>query len=390
MDSALPKVMLVIPAFNDVPTLYTLIERALDVGFTVLVVDAGSGGGQQTPAGLQAVWLTLPEDRGKGAAVLAAACLAGDLGYDAILVIEGDGAFEPADGLRLLEAARADWPAIVVGVRQPGSSVVPEGGYGSRLSDFLVRLESGQSITGSYDWFRLYPVQVLASRRFLAHGSGFAAEALVRGSWAGLPLMAVPVPFHSTPSLQVSASAGDRLEICLLHAGLLLRSLLPWPHRRIARRAAHDTQVLDLLHPIRFFRHLSREHNSPAELGAAVWVGIFIGALPIIPFGIVTIIYVNHKLHLNKLAGVGASNLCCAPFVPLLCIEAGHFIRYGCFWREFNRQTLLHEIHLRLWEWLLGALMVGPFLGFAGAFLTFWLVRTMRKKMPGAVPAKEE
>jgi uncharacterized protein (DUF2062 family) len=171
---------------------------------------------------------------------------------------------------------------------------------------------------------------------------------------------------------------------------LLLRSLLPWPHRRIVLRAAREKSMLDLLHPLRFFRNLSGEHNSPAELGAAVWVGIFIGALPIIPFGIATIIYVNHKLHLNKLAGVGASNICCAPFVPLLCIEVGHFLRYGRFWSEFNRQTLLHEIHFRLWEWLLGALVLGPLLGLAGAFLTFCLVRTMREKRSGAIPAKEE
>ena len=148
--------------------------------------------------------------------------------------------------------------------------------------------------------------------------------------------------------------------------------------------------MLDLLHPLRFFRNLSGEHNSPAELGAAVWVGIFIGALPIIPFGIATIIYVNHKLHLNKLAGVGASNICCAPFVPLLCIEVGHFLRYGRFWSEFNRQTLLHEIHLRLWEWLLGALLVGPLLGLAGAFLTYCLVRTIREKRAGALQANDE
>jgi glycosyltransferase involved in cell wall biosynthesis len=391
MESPLPTVVLVIPAFNDARTLRALVERSLEAGFAaVMVVDAGSSDGlHETLAGLPVVRQTLPEDRGKGAAVLAGARLAGDLGYEAILVIDGDVAFEPADGWRLVEAARADWPAIAVAVQQPGMPGASDGGYCRRVSDFLVRLESGQSITDSNGWFRLYPVRFLVSRRFLARGSGFAAEAVVRGSWAGLPLLSVPVPLRFPPALQGPAPKGDWPRLCLLHSRLLLRSLLPWPHRRIVRRAAHGKPLLDILHPLRFFRQLSGEHNSPAELGAAVWVGIFIGALPIIPFGIVTIIYVNHKLHLNKLAGVGASNLCCAPFVPLLCIETGYFLRYGRFWSEFNRQTLLLEIHLRLWEWLLGALVVGPLLGLAGAFLTFCLVRSMREKRSGAVPAKE-
>jgi uncharacterized protein (DUF2062 family) len=391
MESALPTVVLVIPAFNESGALRTLVERSLDAGFAVLVDDAGSSDvGHETLAGLPVVWHTLPKDRGKGATVLACARLAGDLGYDAIMIIDGDGAFEPAEGRRLVEAAKADWPAIVVGARQPGTPGTSDRGYGRRVSDFLVRLESGQSITDSDGWFRLYPVPFLVSRHFLAHGSGFAAEALVRGSWAGLPLLSVTVPFRLPPALRGPQPTGDWLRLCLLHSWLLLRSLLPWPHRRIVRRAARGNPALDLLHPLLFFRRLSGEHNSPAELGAAVWVGIFIGTLPIIPFGIVTIIYVNHKLHLNKLAGVGASNLCCAPFVPLLCIETGHFLRYGSFWSEFNRQTLLHEIHFRLWEWLLGALVVGPLLGLAGAFLTFCLVRIMREKRSGAVPSKVE
>jgi uncharacterized protein (DUF2062 family) len=123
---------------------------------------------------------------------------------------------------------------------------------------------------------------------------------------------------------------------------------------------------------------LSREHSGAGELAAAVWVGIFLGALPIIPFGIATIVYVSHRLHLNKLAGVAASNVCCAPFVPLACIEAGHFLRHGNFLFAFDRHVLLDEIHLRLWEWLLGALLIGPILGFAGALLTYIVVRSLR------------
>ncbi|HEY5996985.1 MAG TPA: hypothetical protein VIU29_08175, partial [Candidatus Deferrimicrobiaceae bacterium] len=92
------------------------------------------------------------------------------------------------------------------------------------------------------------------------------------------------------------------------------------------------------------------------------------------------IFYVNHRLHLNKLMGALASNLSAVPVVPFLCIQLGHFFRYGAFWKEFNRQTLLAEIHLRLWEWLLGALVVGPLLGFAGAAATWFIIRSLRAR----------
>jgi hypothetical protein len=69
-----------------------------------------------------------------------------------------------------------------------------------------------------------------------------------------------------------------------------------------------------------------------------------------------------------------------APFVPFVCVETGHFLRHGRFLSEFSRQSLFGEIHLRLWEWLLGALLFGPLIGLLGALLTYYLVRSLRTR----------
>lgn len=385
MKSALPHTLLVIPVENDARTLRGVVEKSLAEGFAVLVVDDGSSdGGLATIADLPVERHRLPVNGGKGAAILAGGALAKKLGYDAILTIDADGRHDPADGRLLLAAAVPCWPAIVIGAGRGESAAAPRSGpFGRDLSRFWVRLECGETLSDSRSGFRLYPVDFLAAGRFAAKRHGFEVEALVRGAWAGLPLLSIPVSPSPPPAgarIAPFQKLRDNLRLGCLHARLVLRSLVPWPHRRMVPAVAREKLLTPLAHPLRFIRQLSREHDSPAELGAAVWVGIFIGALPIIPFGIATIIYVNHRLHLNKLAGVGASNVCCAPFVPLLCIELGHFFRYGRFWTEFNRQTLLHEMHHRLWEWLLGALAVGPLLGLAGAALTCSLVRSLRRR----------
>ena len=177
----------------------------------------------------------------------------------------------------------------------------------------------------------------------------------MRGSWAGLPL--VTAPLSLPPSGQTGTGA---LALVPLHARLLLRSLIPWPHRRLREKTGQRPPLREQLNPVIFFKKLSLEHNTPAQLAAAVWSGIFIGALPIIPFGIVTILYVTTPPAPEQAGGVGASNICCAPFVPLVCIETGHFLRHGRFWYDFTPRSLLAELHLRLWEWLLGALIIGP------------------------------
>lgn len=394
MNGALPKTLLVIPVYNHAETLRGVVEKSLAEGFAVLVVDDGSTDGAHAAiAGLPVECHRLPVNRGKGAAILAGAALAKERGYDAILTIDADGQHDPADGRLLMEAAAPCWPAIVIGARRMDTANVPRSSlFGRDFSNFWVRLESGRTLADTQSGYRLYPVDFLCSGRFAARRYGFEVEVLVRGAWAGLPLLSTEVSVYYPPGDQRVShfhKLKDNLRLSCLHARLVLRSLAPWPHRRLAGATAGENPLPSLLQPLRFFRQLSREHSSAAELGAAVWVGIFIGALPIIPFGIATIIYVNHRLHLNKLAGVGASNLCCAPFVPFLCIEAGHFLLHGRFWTAFNRQTLLHEIHLRLWEWLLGALLVGPLLGLAGGGLAWFLVRSLRQRQGDGAPAAE-
>ncbi|MFA6148344.1 MAG: DUF2062 domain-containing protein [bacterium] len=393
METPFPKTLLVIPVYNHAATLRTVARNALAEGFPVLVLDDGStDGGLNAVADLPVTRHRFPSNRGKGAAILGAAELAKRSGYDAIVTIDADGQHDPADARRLLETAAASWPAVAIGARRMETANAPRSSiFGRDFSNFWVRLECGQSLPDSQSGYRLYPVDFLLAGRFLSTGFPFEVEVLVRAAWAGLPVLSVPVPVHYPPAGERVSHFHpflDNLRLTCLHTWLVIRSLLPWPRTRRSPGEDASRGITEFLHPVRFFRRLSREHSGAGELAAAVWVGIFVGALPIIPFGIAAIVYVTHRLHLNKLAGVAASNVCCAPFVPLACVEAGHFLRHGRFLFAFDRNVLLYEFHLRLWEWLLGALVIGPILGFAGALLTYAVIRSLRaNRSPDAQPA---
>jgi uncharacterized protein (DUF2062 family) len=367
-------VLVVIPVYNHAAAIRAVVEGVLREGLPVLVVDDGStDGGLERLAGLDIRRQRSPVNRGKGHAILEAAALAGAWGFDGILTLDADGQHDPADARLLLEAAQAAWPAIVVGARRMEAGNAPRSSlFGRAFSNFWVRLECGQSLADTQSGYRLYPVPFLCSRRFLTRRYTFEIEVLVRAAWAGLPLVSTPISVYYPPGGQRIShfrQFRDNLRLSCLHTALVVRSLLPWPHRRLVPRPPRAGGAAA------FLRRLSQEHASAGELAAAVGMGIFLGALPIIPFGMAVIVYVNQKLHLNKLAGVAASNLCVAPFVPFLCIETGHLMLHGHLWTDFNRVTLLRQIHLRAWEWLLGSLVVGPVLGLAGALLTYVVVR---------------
>ena len=384
------KTLVVIPVYNHVKTLREVAEGALAQGFPVLVLDDGSTDGSLCSVeDLPVMRQRLPLNEGKGGAILAAAQLARDSGYQAIITMDADGQHDPADAQLLQEAAASFWPCIVIGARRMETLNVPRSSlFGRDFSNFWVRIECGRTLPDTQSGYRLYPVEFLESSRFLSRRYTFEIEVLVRGSWAGLPILSTPVSVYYPPGderISHFHKFRDNLRLSFLHTFLVTRSLIPWPHRRLFRGGTDAERLPSIFKPALFFKALTREHSSPAQLAAAVWVGIFLGSLPIIPFGIAAIVYACHKLHLNKLAAVGASNICCAPFVPFLCIELGHYLIHGSFWYQFNRQTLLTEIHYRLWEWLLGALLIGPLLGIVGALLTYLLVRTLRNRRAASI-----
>lgn len=368
--------LVVIPVYNHGATLRDVTTRALQTGFDVLVVDDGStDGGIETVRDLGCLIHTLPVNRGKGAAILAGAKIARQKGYDAIVTIDADGQHDPASIAALIEEAAGNWPSVVIGNRMMDPAAVPRASrFGRSFSNFWVRLETGCALPDTQSGLRLYPVRELEMLQIRCERYDFEIEALVRLAWAGIPVRSVQVPVHYPEAgKRVSHfhQLKDNSRLTLLHTLLVTRALLPWPHRKLLKKNPGDEQPNLFRHPLRLLKHLISEHATPSQIATAAWMGVFLGALPLIGIHTVAIIYVCHMLHLNKLAAVAASQVCMPPVVPFICIQAGYYLRHGELLLAFNRETLVVEIGERLWEYLLGSLVVGPLLGLVVAVCSY-------------------
>lgn len=394
------KILLIIPLFNHGNTIRSVVKKALAAGWPVLVVDDGSSdGGGKLLSDLDCQVIRLDCNQGKGAAILAGAEFASGQGFEAIITVDADGQLDPAEAEKLAAATADQWPAIIVGTRQmnkdnaPGASL-----FGRAFSNFWIRLECGRELPDTQSGYRLYPIKELLALKTNCRRYDFEVEILTRSAWGGLPILSVEVAVHYPAANEREShfhQLKDNFRLTCLHARLVSRALLPWPHQRLLTKApekiiAERQERLSLLHPVRFVKRLCLEHNSALQLASAAWMGIFLGALPLIACHTVAILYVCHRLHLNKLTAVTASQLCMPPLVPILCIQIGYFMRNGSLLLELNWDTMVIQIHQRLWEWLLGSLILGPILGLlVGGLLYFSITKLRTNQLAAGEPLEK-
>jgi len=386
-----PRIVIAIPLFNHGKTVRDVAIRALAVHDKVMVVDDGStDGGADTLAGLDIRLVRHPMNRGKGTAIMTAAREARSMGMTHMVTIDADGQHDPVEFDRFAQTIQRNPSAILVGRRDFRGVSIPRGRrFGRAFSNFWLRAQTGRRIGDAQSGFRAYPLNVLERLKLREKGFTFEIEVLVKAAWAGVELVDVDVSVVYAPKggyVSHFRMVGDNARLSLLNARLTTRAMMPWPHRKIeVSSSGQGRDKVSLLHPVRSLRSLMRGDNTPRRLAAAGALGVFLGALPLIAFHTVAILFSASFLRLNKIAAVAASQVCMPPLVPAMCIEIGYFLRHGRFLTEISLETLGYQGLERLYEWLLGSLILGPLLAAAmGGFiyLTASLIRYREEPVP--------
>ncbi len=383
------KILIVIPVYNHGSTLPAVVKSVLATGYDVLVVDDGSNDNcLEAITHLPCLTFRWNQNRGKGAALMYGGAKAAELGFDTIITIDADGQHSASDIPLLVEKAKNSRdPVLIIGARQMIQKTVPRSShFGRSFSNFWVRLECGLELDDTQSGFRLYPVKELLQLKLTRLRYDFEIETIVKLAWAGINIASVPVKVHYPPAdkrISHFHKIKDNLRLTLLHSQLVMRRLMPWPHQKLTKKEPLRKTVSETVskNPLKVLGKMCREHTSPLWLAMAVWLGIFIGALPLLAFHTVAIIYVAHKLHINKVAAVAASQLCMPPVVPVICIQTGYYLRNGTFLWDLSWQRWLLEIHERLWEWLIGSLLIGPVLAFAVGWVMYWMATRIQRQL---------
>ena len=358
------KIIIVIPVYNNSTTLPGIVNGALAVHDDVMVVDDGSTDkSANTLAGLNVHLIHHEKNMGKGAAIKSAARTARKFGMTHIVTIDANGRYDPAD-FNLFEGALKDnTDSIIIGRRNFQKSVVPVlYRFSRRLANFWFQVQTGVILGDIRCTFRAYPLAVLENLTLRTRRNSFEVEVLTKAAWAGVNLNEVNISayFHRPEKQKFNFNfLMANLRVTLFNFHLTMRSIVPWPHQKLINKDLPGDKI-SVLHPLRSIKTLLTENTSPGQLAAACALGVFLGTLPLIGFHNITILFAASYFRLNKVVALATSGLCVPPLVPALCIEAGYFIRHGTFLTEISIKTLGYQAIERIYEWLIGSLVLAP------------------------------
>jgi glycosyltransferase involved in cell wall biosynthesis len=140
--------------------------------------------------------LRLPENQGKGAAVMAGLAAAASAGFSHVLQIDADGQHDPTDLPRFVAAADADPQSVVCGRPVFDASIPRHRFYLRYLTNAMVWLNTlSFDIPDSMCGLRVYPLPVvlpILTAEPPGRRMDFDSEVLVRLHWHGVRMQWLP------------------------------------------------------------------------------------------------------------------------------------------------------------------------------------------------------
>jgi glycosyltransferase involved in cell wall biosynthesis len=213
----------VIPAYNESATIREVAKKALRHAPLVIVVDDGSS--DDTAAQLQGLDVEVLRNKtnsGKGGSIWRGLYHAINKGADAVFTLDGDGQHDPNDIPDLLNEARINPHAMIIGARLLNRENAPKARlFANNFADFWVSWAAGQFVQDSQSGFRLYPkslienVKVGISRK---HSFVFESEIAIEAGRLGHKIICCPIvsQYHDNARPSHFKASSDITKIVLM------------------------------------------------------------------------------------------------------------------------------------------------------------------------------
>jgi glycosyltransferase involved in cell wall biosynthesis len=241
--------LVVIPAFNEAATISSVVTKAKELRYNVLVVDDGSNDATaERAAAAGAEVLQLPINLGVGGALRAGFRFAVDQGYTSVVQIDADGQHPVHQISDLRLAANQHDAHLVIGSRYLSHEATLAPAKMRRVAMWLLgkiaSRSAGRVLTDSTSGFRIIREPLLSefAREFPSYYLGDTFEATIAAARAGYQVVEIPAAL--TPRNHGKSTASSVRSIVLVAKVLTVTLLRLHPKIRIlqkhVQRDSHD------------------------------------------------------------------------------------------------------------------------------------------------------
>lgn len=372
------KFCILIPCYNH-PQTVAAVARAAQKFAPVIIVDDGST--LPLPELPDCEIIRLQKNLGKGAALRAGFARALELGYTHAITMDADGQHFAEDLAKFLDAANSQPIVLVVGVRDLAAAGCPKHRQRSNaVSSFWFWAETGVRLRDTQCGFRCYPLALTKSLWTKSGRYAFELEFMVRASWVGTPIVAVPVKCTYADGIRNShfRPVVDLWRITSMNIILVLQSWFVPRSLRTEWSFGLKTSRKHTLHEI-----FSENAHEPLRLALAVGLGLFFGIVPLWGIQMATVAVVAHRLRLNKAIALVASNVSIPPVAPFIIgfgLILGHWMVTGerlSFPPPLPNTSRAFDYLLQL---VVGSVVLGVLVAVPGTIIAYVAAKLFRRR----------
>jgi glycosyltransferase involved in cell wall biosynthesis len=235
------KVGVLIPTYNNERTLRQVVESVLQYTDDIIVVNDGStdSTAEILKAFPQVDVISYPKNVGKGWALRQGFKRGLQLGFDYVITIDSDGQHFADDLPKFLDKLEEAPGSLSIGARNMDQASVPgKSNFGNGISNLSFWFETGLKMSDTQSGYRLYPIRQMRNMSFITKKFEFEIEVIVRSSWRGIPVNAVPVKvFYAEKENRVShfRPLQDFSRVSVIHTVLITIALLYIKPRNLFR-----------------------------------------------------------------------------------------------------------------------------------------------------------
>lgn len=225
----------IVPTYNNPLTIERVVERILEAGLEVVLIDdgsaeAGAAAARKAAEQPKVHFLRRERNGGKGAAVQDGFTYARKLGFTHGLQVDADGQHDLDDIPLFVETSRTHPDALILGYPLFDESAPKGRLIGRKISIFWCNLETwGKKIVDPLCGFRIYPLAACAKLGPLGQRMDFDAEIAVRLVWDGVPALNLPTKVRYLTPEEGGVSSfdmfRDNIRISWMHTRLVTRGI---------------------------------------------------------------------------------------------------------------------------------------------------------------------